>query len=146
MVGRRLLLLVAVLMGLTALAASVAPRQNGSPGPTAAPGRPPLQPTETAAPQVEPAAPAPGEDTLDETVSAAPGASPTRVRARLGQTLRLQVEGAIFDVVVVGGIDQVRAIAPEAPARFEIFVDRTGRFPITLQDARRRLGEIVVKE
>jgi hypothetical protein len=147
MVGRRLLLLVAVLMGLTALAASIAPRDNGSPGPSTAPVRPPLQATATPAQSLEPAAPeSQGEDTLQETLSAAQGASPARLRARLGQTLLLDVRGAVFDVVLIGGLDQVRAIAPEAPAHFDIFIDRAGRFPITLQDAGRDLGEIVVKE
>jgi hypothetical protein len=147
MVGRRLLLLVAVLMGLTALAASIAPRDNSSDGPTTAPGRPPLQATETPAPSLEAQAPAaPEGDTLEETVSAAPGASPTRVRARVGQTLVLDVQGPVLDAVVIEGLDLVRGIAPEAPAHFEIFLDRAGRFPIALEDAGRRVGEIVVQE
>jgi hypothetical protein len=142
MMGRRLLLLVAVLMGLTALAASVAPRQSGTPPPP--PARPgTAQPAQT--PELGPGVPAP-EDIVEETISAASGASPLRVRLRPGQTLRLQVEGAVFDEVVVGGLDRVEAIAPEAPARFELYVDRAGQFPITLRDADRRLGEIVVRE
>ena len=40
MMGRRLLLLVAVLMGLTALAASIAPRDTGNDEPATPPGRP----------------------------------------------------------------------------------------------------------
>ncbi|MFL5458626.1 MAG: hypothetical protein ACJ78X_19690, partial [Myxococcales bacterium] len=101
MVGRRLLLLVAVLMGLTALAASIAPRDGGSPAPTTAPGRPPLPATQTPAPALEPAAPAPADDTLDETMSAAKGASAPRVRVNLGQILRLQVKGPVYDTVVI---------------------------------------------
>jgi|SRR3954452_16511436 hypothetical protein len=146
MVGRRLLLLVAVLMGLTALAASIAPRDGGSPGPSTVPGRPPLEATDTPAPSLEPATPAPKEDTLDETMSAAKGASPTRVRVSLGQILRLQVAGPVYDTVVIGGLDEMAAIAPESPAMFDLYVDRPGRFPITLQDEGRRLGEIVVRE
>jgi hypothetical protein len=146
MVGRRLLLLVAVLMGLTALAASVVPRDGGSPAPTTAPGRPPLPATQTPAPQVEPAAPAPEDDTLDETMSAAKGAAQTRVRVNLGQILRLQVAGPMYDTVVIDGLDETDGIAPESPARFDIYIDRAGRFPITLLDEGRRLGEIVVRE
>jgi hypothetical protein len=146
MMGRRLLLLVAVLMGLTALAASIAPRDSGpSDAGTPAPGRPgTVEPTVT--PALKPAAPAPEEDVIEETLSAAPGASPLRVRARPGQILQLQVEGALFDEVIVGGLEQEEAISPEAPAYFELYMDRTGRFPITLRDAGRRLGEIVVRE
>jgi hypothetical protein len=146
MVGRRLLLLVAVLMGLTALAASIAPRDGGSPAPSTAPGRPPLPASQTPAPEIEPAAPAANEDTLDETMSAARGASPTRVRVNLGQILRLQVAGPVYDTVLIDGLDETDAIAPESPATFDIYMDRPGRFPITLQDEGRRLGEIVVSE
>jgi hypothetical protein len=147
MMGRRLLLLVAVLMGLTALAASIAPRDNGPDSATVPPGRPGAAPTgtATASPQLEPAAPAP-EDVIEETLSAAQGASPARVRARPGQILQLQVEGAVFDEVVLNGLDQTEAISPEAPARFELFLDRPGRFEIRLLDADRRLGEILVRE
>jgi hypothetical protein len=146
MVGRRLLLLVAVLMGLTALAASIAPRDGGSPAPSTAPGRPPLEATPTPSPQLEPAPPAADEDTLDETMSAARGAAPARVRVNLGQILQLQVAGPVYDTVVIDGLDEIDGIAPESPARFDIYMDRAGRFPVTLQDEGRRLGEIVVSE
>jgi hypothetical protein len=147
MMGRRLLLLVAVLMGLTALAASIAPRDSGPDGANVPPGRPGAAPTatSTASPQLEPAAPAP-EDVIEETLSAVQGASPTRVRARPGQTLELQVEGAVFDQVVLDGLDRTDAISPEAPARFELYLDRPGRFAIRLLEADRRLGEILVRE
>jgi hypothetical protein len=143
MIGRRLLLLVAVLMGLTALAASVAPRQT-SDAPPPVPSRTPT-PTTTPAPELSPATDEPA-GVIQETMSAAKGASPLRVRARPGQTLQLQVQGAVFDEVHIGGLDQFAAIAPEAPARFELFLDETGRFPVTLVDAGRRLGEIDVRE
>ena len=144
MMGRRLLLLVLVLMGLTALAASVAPRQSGPGAPPAAPGRPaPAAPTGT--PSVA-AAPATEEDVHEETVSAERGASFTRLRARVGELLRLRVVGAVLDQVVLDGLDRVASIAPEAPAQFELYVDRRGEFPIRLQDAGRRLGEIVVRD
>jgi hypothetical protein len=144
MIGRRLLLLVAVLMGLTALAASVAPRQTGDaptppvPGRTATP-----QPTQT--PELAPGTAQP-QDVIVEAMSAAKGASASRVRARPGQTLQLTVQGAVFDEVHIGGLDRFAAIAPEAPAYFELFLDQTGRFPVTLVDAGRRLGEIDVRE
>jgi hypothetical protein len=146
MIGRRLLLLVAVLMGLTALAASIAPRNTGTDEPATPPGRPGtvVEPTQT--PQLSPAAPDPEQDVLEETVSAAEGASPVRVRARQGQTVVLEVQGSVFDEVVLTGLDRVKAIAPEAPARFEIYLDQPGRFQIRLLDADRRLGELLVRE
>lgn len=144
MMGRRLLLLVVVLMGLTALAASVAPRDSGRSGPTIVPGRPgALEPTATPSPTATPT-PAVEEDVQEETLSAERGASPTTLRARLGRILRLRVQGEVFDEVVLDGLDRVEPITPEAPAQFELYVDRTGRFPIRLQEASRTLGEIVV--
>jgi hypothetical protein len=144
MMGRRLLLLVAVLMGITALAASVAPRQSGPTDPPPPPGRTGTA-TPAPTPELGPAAPQ-TEDVLQETLSAAPGASSTRVLARPGQTLQLEVQGALFDEVILEGLDRMEAIAPEAPARFELYIDRAGRFPIRLREADRQLGEIVVRE
>jgi|ERR687887_384820 hypothetical protein len=144
MMGRRLLLLVAVLMGLTALAASVAPRDTGEPA--SPPERPGTAVAPTTTPELAPAAPAPGEDVIEETLSAAEGASPVRVRARPGQILELQVQGKVFDEVVLTGLDRVEAIAPEAPARFELYLDQPGRFEIRLLQANRRLGELLVRE
>jgi hypothetical protein len=149
MMGRRLLLLVAVLMGLTALAASIAPRNTGTDEPSTPPGRPGTVVAPTTTPELGPAAPAPAdEDVVEEKLSAAEGASPVRVRARPGQTVKLEVRGGatLFDEVVLAGLDRVEAIAPEAPAHFEIYMDQPGRFEIRLVDADRRLGELLVRE
>ena len=83
---------------------------------------------------------------VEETLSAAEGASPVRVRARPGQTVKLEVQGHVFDEVLLTGLDDIESIAPEAPARFELFVDQPGRFEIRLVDANRRLGELLVRE
>jgi hypothetical protein len=146
MMGRRLLLLVAVLMGLTALAASVAPRDTGTDEPTTPPERPGVvEPTTT--PESESAAPGPEEeDVVEETLSAAKGASPVRVRARPGQTVILEVQGDVLDEVALTGLDRVEAIAPEAPARFEMYIDQPGRYEIRLLEQNRRLGELLVRE
>jgi hypothetical protein len=149
MMGRRLLLLVAVLMGLTALAASVAPRDTGTDEPAKPPGRTGTVVEPTTTPELAPAARAPtDEDVVEETLSAAAGASPVRVRARPGQTVKLEVHGGktLFDEVVLTGLDRVESIAPEAPARFEIYMDQPGRFEIRLVEADRRLGELLVRE
>lgn len=146
MMGRRLLLLVAVLMGLTALAASIAPRQTATDD-TATPGRPGTAVRPSATRELAPAQPAPKEENeIEETLSAAKGASPVRIRARPGQTLRLDVQGKLFDEVVLDGLDQVEAIAPEAPAHFELYMDQPGRFEIKLLGTGRRLGEILVRD
>jgi hypothetical protein len=147
MMGRRLLLLVAVLMGLTALAASIAPRDTGTDEPPTPPGRPGTVVEPSATSELEPATPAPeSEDVVEETLSAAKGASQVRVRARPGQTVVLEVQGDLFDEVVLTGLDRVEAIAPEAPARFEMYMDQPGRYEIRLLQEDRRLGELLVRE
>lgn len=144
--GRRLLLLVVVLMGLTALAASIAPRDSGPRGPSVAPGRPsPLEASPTP-PASATASPTVDEDVEEQTLSAERGASPTTLRVRVGQLVRLVVEGDVLDEVVLDGLDRIEAIAPEAPAQFELYVDRAGTFPIRLQEADRDLGELVVRD
>ena len=146
MMGRRLLLLAAVLMGLTALAASIAPRDTGTDEPPTPPGRPGTAVEPTTTPQLSPAPES--EDVVEETLSAAKGASPVRVRARPGQTVILEVQGTphLFDEVVLSGLDRVEAIAPEAPARFEMYMDQPGRYEIRLLQEKRRLGELLVRE
>jgi hypothetical protein len=147
MMGRRLLLLVAVLMGLTALAASIAPRDTGTDEPPTPPGRPGTAVEPTTTPELS--APAPeSEDVVEETLSAAKGASPVRVRARPGQVVVLEVQGTpkLFDEVALTGLDRVEAIAPEAPARFEMYMDQPGRYEIRLLQENRRLGELLVRE
>ena len=52
----------------------------------------------------------------------------------------------MFDEVQIGGLDRFAAIAPEAPAHFELFLDQAGDSTVTLVDAGRRLGEIDVRE
>jgi hypothetical protein len=147
MMGRRLLLLVAVLMGLTALAASIAPRDTGTDEPPTPPGRPGTVVEPSATPELAPAAPSTDEEgVVEETLSAAKGASPVRVRARPGQTVILQVQGNVLDEVVLTGLDRVDAISPEAPARFEMYMDQPGRFEIRLLQENRRLGELLVRE
>jgi hypothetical protein len=149
MMGRRLLLLVAVLMGLTALAASIAPRDTGTDEPPTPPGRPGTAVEPTTTPELSRAAPAPeSEDVVEETLSAAKGASPVRVRARPGQMVVLEVQGTpkLFDEVALTGLDRVEAIAPEAPARFEMYMDQPGRYEIRLLQENRRLGELLVRE
>jgi len=131
MLGRRFIILVAVLMGLTALAASLAPRQpvsrdqraaEATPAPTVAPGGP-----------VEP---------VRETISTRDGMR--RVTVSRGDLLELTVKGDEFDSVQL--LDEVVAISPEADAIFDIYADTPGKHPIELVDAGRRIGTLVVRD
>jgi hypothetical protein len=135
MLGRRFLLLVAVLMGLTALAASLAPRdplvgdrdrRAGTATPTPTPST----------------APAKDRQLVQKTILTAE--NPTRVAVREGQLLELTVEGSEVDSVMV--LDEIEPIEEDSPALFDIYADRPGEYPIELVDADRQIGTLVVRE
>jgi len=134
--GRRLLVLVLVLMGLTALAASVAPQPQPAPRPVAREPAP-----------APPAPAAPGSalpQAVERTLSADLGAPDQRVAARVGDTVELEVTGDVLDTVAIPALDREEAMDPLSPARFEIYADRPGTYPITLVEAKRPIGTLVV--
>lgn len=130
MLGRRLLILVAVLMGLTALAASVAPRQPVT-----------REDRRASTPTPAPAG-SPTVETVEKTLSTSEGS--TRVAVRAGDLVQLTVTGSERDSVsVLGRID---AIDPAAPARFSLLASEPGEHPIELLEADRRIGTLVIRE
>ena len=136
MLGRRLMLLMAVLLGLTALATALAPRprldrqQSATPQPA-----PPVAPT----PAAEPAQPRLVERTLE-----ADPDRPVVVRARVGDTVRLVVRGDILDSVEVEGTGEIEQVEPDSPARFELLADERATHGIRLVDAGRRIGRLEI--
>jgi hypothetical protein len=134
MLGRRFLLLVAVLMGLTALAASLAPRdpvvrdgdrRAGEASPTPAPS----------------SVPAKAMQPVEKTIFTAE--NPTRVAVRQGQLLTLTVRGSEVDSVMV--LDEIEPIEEDSPALFDILADEPGEYPIELIDADRQIGTLVIR-
>jgi hypothetical protein len=126
--ARRLLLLAAVLLLLTALAAGLAPRVPESD----------VTPVSTG--NAEPAA----GRTIARTIPSAPGSN-TRVSVRRGDVLQLEVAGDTLDTVWLERLDQLDAIEPSTPARFELLIDAAaGDYPIRLVDADRRIGAIQI--
>jgi hypothetical protein len=135
MLGRRFLLLVAVLMGLTALAASVAPREPlvqdrraATPSPT-----PTSEPTTT---------PSDGIPTVEKTIQTQE--DPAKVTVRKGDLVRLEVRGDELDSVQL--LDEIEPIDVNSPAIFDLYADRPGSFPIELVAGERRVGTLVVRE
>jgi hypothetical protein len=123
--ARRLLLLAAVLVLLTAVASAIAP-----------------QPEQDTTPQRDPTLPA--GTTVEREIPAGPG-SDTTVSVRRGDTLELSVSGDVLDSVLIERLDRVKGIAPEAPARFDLLADAApGVYPIRLVDAGRRIGSIEI--
>ena len=130
MLGRRFLILVAVLMGLTALAASVAPRQ-----PVREDGR---EATPTATPAGEPTL-----VTLEKTLSTDAGED-AQVTVEEGDLVELTVTGDESDAVMV--LDRIDSIDPTTPARFSLLAGEPGEHPIELLEADRRIGTLVIRE
>jgi hypothetical protein len=131
MLARRLLLLAAVLVLLTALAASIVPRDlTGGDD----------------APVVRGPGALPAGTTIAEEIPAAPGSN-SRITVSRGDTLQLQIAGDVFDSVLLERLDMVDGIEPTTPARFEILIDSPpGSYPIRLVDADRRIGSIVISD
>jgi hypothetical protein len=134
MVGRRLVILVAVLMGLTALAASVAPPPQPTPRGASTP---------TASPTPAPA-PAPAGGTRQVAAKLDVARGHDRVTVRQGDLLSLQVASDAVGSVAIEGLGEVEAVDPASPARFSIAADRPGRYPVELVEQQRPLGVLVV--
>jgi hypothetical protein len=136
--GRRLLVLLVVLMGLTVLASSVAPR------PPVAPVRPP--PREARATEAPPPRRA-----SEEHVSAERGRPPARIVVDEGALVTLVVSspmrGAIALERVEGprGLDRLDAVDPVSPARFELLADRPGTYRILVVETDREIGTVEVR-
>ena len=137
MLGRRLLVLFAVLLGLTALVTSLAPRPTVN--------RPGLaQPTPTATETPAPVRTTTTSRRIEQTISADAGRPRARIRARVGDVLALTVKGDVLDGVEIEDAGKLEPIEPGSPARFELLLDRRGELRIDLVDAERLIGLVEV--
>jgi hypothetical protein len=131
MLVRRLLLLAAVLMLLTAVAASIAPRDLTG-GDEGGPVRGPND--------------LPAGSPVTREIPSAPG-SDTRIPVSRGDTLELEVSGETLDTVLIERLDRIDPIEPTTHARFNLLIDApAGTYPIRLVEADRRIGSIVVSD
>src|SRR6185295_8469717 len=135
MLGRRFLLLVVVLMGLTALAATIAPREplirDGA--------RHTATPTPT--PSLEATAATPVHE-ISRTLMIT--ADPGRITVKQGTLLELTVKGDELGNLSL--MDQVEPIERESPAIFNVLADTPGVYPIAMVDEDRDVGTLVVKK
>jgi hypothetical protein len=127
-VVRRLLIALAVLIGLTAVAAGVDTRQTAQESsPEATPSR------------------APGNPRTITRAIEADAPQPSRVHAKLGDTVVLTISSPELDSVELEGIGKIEPIDPESPARIEVYADTVGEYPITLLQAQRRIGTLTIE-
>jgi hypothetical protein len=135
MLGRRFLLLVVVLMGLTALAATIAPREplirDGA--------RRTATPTPT--PAVEATAATPVHE-VSRTLMIT--ANPGRITVKQGTLLELTVKGDKLGNLSL--MDQVEPIERDSPAVFNVLADTPDAYPIVMVDENRVVGTLVVKK
>ena len=127
MLARRLLVVLAVLMVLTAIAAGVTPRR---PAPVTSDSATPTATAPTASPA-----------TIERTLQAA--GSDQRVTARVGQTVVLEVRSQELDTVTLAEYGN-EPVEPDSPARFELLADVPGRYAISLMEAGREIGTLEV--
>lgn len=135
MLGRRLLILAAVLLATGAMAAALTPRDRS---------RKAEPPTATTA--TTPGATggtAPGATVAAFTVDSA-ARRPGVVRVRRGALLRLLVKATGPDEVELVGLGRFEPVDRFSPARFEFFALRGGTFPIRLRSTGRVIGRLVV--
>jgi hypothetical protein len=137
MLGRRLLLLVALLLAVGAIAAALTPRDLRDSGQTTA-----TTPRPTVPPRATGGTGA-GAREVTRTVDAA-GAEPALVRARVGDLLHLVVRAPSPDVVELDGTGRFSAVDSSTPAQFNYFVSSPGTFPIRLQESGQEIGRLVV--
>ena len=126
MLGRRFLILVAVLMGMTALAASLAPRQPAT-------ERERQEATST---------PTGGTSTLT-TIEEALTTSDADVTVNEGDLVELTISGPESDSVML--LDRMDTIHPDSPARFSLLAGEPGEYPIELVDADRQIGTLTIR-
>ena len=138
MLGRRLLLVFAVLLGLTALATSLAPRPNVRPG-SAGAG------VSTPSPVPSPASVPQSSRRIERTISADAGRPRARVRARAGDVLALTVRGDVLDGVEITDLGKLEPIEPGSPARFEFLAEAPGEHAIVLLSAKRQVGLLDIR-
>lgn len=125
MAGRRLLLFVVLLLVIGAIANATVPRER-----VVTPGEQPPP-----APRLEPAA---GEVTARLPARRA-------VRASVGDIVHIDVRAGADDVAEVAALGISEPVGPGIPAQLVFDADHAGRFAVTLRDAGRRIGTVVVR-
>jgi hypothetical protein len=70
---------------------------------------------------------------------------PRDVRLELGDQLSLRVISRTPDQVEIQGFGQIDDVERDAPARFNLIADRTGRFDVRLLNRRETVGRIVIE-
>ena len=114
-------------MGMTALAASLAPRQSVAP-----------QERREATPTPAPAG-APTLATIEKDLTT----SKADLTVNEGDLVELTISGPETDSVML--LNRMDTIHPDSPARFSLLAGQRGEYPIELVDAERQIGTLVIR-
>lgn len=135
--GRRLLILAAVLLATGAMAAALTPRdlrQGDEPRATTAAPPPPRSAGGTP----------PGAREASFVVDGS-RRRPAVLRVRQGTLIHLSVKAPAPDEVELEGLGRSEPVDPYSPARFDFFAQGGGTFPIRLRQADREVGRLVIR-
>jgi hypothetical protein len=132
---RRAILLFALVLGLTAVAAAVSPSRDEEPGP------PPPPSTSTPAASVLP---------REVELEALESGRPEVVRARQGERLVVLVTSAQGGIVRIPKLGRTDSVSTSAPARFDLLAPPPGRYDVLLElsagpSEPRRIGTLVTR-
>lgn len=136
MAARRLLILMLLLLVVSTLAATLVPPAQREQTETG---------TDTASRAEHPDADTGPERRLVTSVVDASERLPERIRLRLGDQLALTVRSGGADQVEIPDLGQIEDVDPDAPARFDLLLDRAGTFPVRLLEAQRVVARIAVR-
>jgi hypothetical protein len=131
MAARRLIAVMLVLLFLSSLAAALAPveRQNEDTS------------TSTTEAVTEPAA---NEGDLVRVTLDARKGKARPIRAGVGDQLQLRVISKRVATIELVDLGPIEDVGPLSPARFDVLLERRGRFPVRELESERTLGMIVV--
>ena len=133
MATRRLLIVMLVLLGISALAAALVPGQRLNQG-TDSSSSTTTEETTAVVPQGR---------LLTATINAA-RTKQQAVRITLGDELILLVKANLRDDVEIPALGVVEPVDPVTPARFDLLPPQTGSYPVRLVTEHRRVGRLQV--
>jgi hypothetical protein len=141
MAARRLIILMVVLLVISTLAAALLPAPESD-------DEEPTRGETTPREGPRPGPPAAGSVETDgrvlrATVDTAPK-PPQIVPTRAGDQLTLLVTSRFADLVELPAFGLIKAVAPGAPARFELLLERAGNFPIRTLEGGLLAGRVCV--
>jgi hypothetical protein len=141
--ARRLLILLLVLLGISTLAAALAPVRSSKDKTTS---ETTTTSTASSPAQTAPAAaqaPAPAAGLFRVTIAADPKKI-SRVVLYVGEELQLTVNSGLFDQIAIPELGEVEPVSPDGPAQFDLLLVRAGDYAVRLVDARKKVAVLEV--